>query len=126
MTGSVLIPVIAPIGTDELGQTYNVNADLVASSVAKALDAEKLILLTDVEGVLDADGKLRPQLLPDEARAAIADGSVKGGMIPKLGCCIEAAEHGVHSAHVIDGRIPHALLLEIFTDGGVGTLVRAN
>ncbi len=125
MTQNGLIPVVAPIGMDESGQTYNVNGDVVAGKIAQALGAEKLILLTDVEGVLDADGKLWPRLSADEARAAIADGSVSGGMIPKLECCIDASAHGVNSAHVIDGRISHALLLEIFTDGGVGTLVRA-
>jgi acetylglutamate kinase len=125
MTQHGLIPVIAPIGTDDEGHTYNVNADIAAGSVARALGAEKLILLTDVEGVLDLDGKLRPQLSSSDARAAIAEGSVRGGMIPKLECCTDAATHGVNSAHIIDGRIPHALLLEIFTDGGVGTLVRA-
>ena len=125
MTQNGLIPVVAPIGMDESGQTYNVNGDVVAGKIAQALGAEKLILLTDVEGVLNADGKLWPRLSADEARAAIADGSVSGGMIPKLECCIEASAHGVSSAHVIDGRISHALLLEIFTDGGVGTLVRA-
>ena len=125
MTQNGLIPVIAPIGMDESGQTYNVNGDVMAGKIAQALGAEKLILLTDVEGVLDVDGKLWPRLSADEARAAIADGSVSGGMIPKLECCIDAAAHGVNSAHVIDGRISHALLLEIFTDRGVGTLVRA-
>ncbi len=125
MTQNGLIPVIAPIGMDESGQTYNVNGDVMAGKIAQALGAEKLILLTDVEGVLDVDGKLWPRLSADEARAAIADGSVSGGMIPKLECCIDASVHGVNSAHVIDGRISHALLLEIFTDGGVGTLVRA-
>jgi acetylglutamate kinase len=125
MTQNGLIPVIAPIGTDEDGHTYNVNADVAAGSIARALNAEKLILLTDVEGVLGADGNLRGQLTTSDARAAIADDSVQGGMIPKLTCCVDAADHGVSSAHIIDGRIPHALLLEIFTDGGVGTLVRA-
>lgn len=124
MTKNGLIPVVAPVGTDDSGQTYNVNADVAAGKIAQALNAEKLMLLTDVEGVLDADGKLWPRLTAAEARAAIADRSVQGGMIPKLECCIEASTHGVRSAHVIDGRIPHALLLEIFTDGGVGTLVR--
>ncbi len=125
MTQNGLIPVVAPIGMDESGQTYNVNGDVVAGKIAQALGAEKLILLTDVEGVLDADGKLWPRLSADEARAAIADGSVSGGMIPKLECCIDAMAHGDSSAHVIYGRNSHALLLEIFTDGGVGTLVRA-
>ncbi len=125
MTQNGLIPVVAPIGTDESGQTYNVNGDVAAGKIAQALGAEKLILLTDVEGVLNADGKLWPRLSAEEARAAIADGSVSGGMVPKLQCCIDASTHGVNSAHVIDGRVSHALLLEIFTDGGVGTLVRA-
>jgi len=126
MTQNGLIPVVAPIGTDDSGQTYNVNGDMAAGRIAQALAAEKLILLTDVEGVLNADGKLWPHLSAEQARAAIADGSVSGGMIPKLECCIETSTHGVASAHVIDGRTLHALLLEIFTDGGVGTLVRAD
>jgi acetylglutamate kinase len=126
MTTNGLIPVIAPIGLDEEGQTRNINADAAASAIAEALKAEKLMLLTDVEGVLDADGKLRAALSLGEARAAIEDGSIQGGMIPKLECCIHAVGGGVRSAHVIDGRVPHAILLEIFTDGGVGTVVRAN
>ena len=125
MSKNGFIPVVAPIGTDEAGQTYNVNGDAAAGKIAQALGAEKLILLTDVEGVFDADRKLWARLSAEEARAAIAEGSVSGGMIPKLECCVEASTHGVRSAHVIDGRVPHALLLEIFTDGGVGTLVRA-
>jgi acetylglutamate kinase len=125
MTGNGFIPVVAPIGTDAEGVTHNVNADDAARAIAAALRAEKLILLTDVEGVLDADGKLRAQLGVAEAEAALRDGSIRGGMIPKLEGCISAVRSGVHSAHVIDGRVPHALLLEIFTDTGVGTLVRA-
>ncbi len=125
MTGNGLIPVVAPIGTDAEGLTYNVNADDAARAIAAALRAEKLILLTDVEGVLDADGKLRGQLCVAEAEAALRDGSIRGGMIPKLEGCVAAVKSGVQSAHVIDGRVPHALLLEIFTDTGVGTLVRA-
>jgi acetylglutamate kinase len=125
MTGNGFIPVVAPVGVDEGGQTYNVNADSAAAAIAEALRAEKLILLTDVEGVLDADGKLRQSLTVEEARAALEDGSVRGGMIPKLECCMQAVTHGVRSAHVIDGRISHAILLEIFTDVGVGTVVRA-
>lgn len=124
LTKNGLIPVIAPIGTDESGQTYNVNGDVAAGKIAEALGAEKLILLTDVEGVLDADGKLYPRLSLADARVNIADQTVRGGMIPKLECCIEAVAQGVRSAHVIDGRVSHALLLEIFTDGGVGTLVQ--
>ena len=125
MTGNGFIPVIAPIGVDAEGQTLNVNADVAAGAVAEALEAEKLILLTDVEGVLDPAGALRSRLTSSEARAAIDAGEVSGGMIPKLECCIRALR-GVRSAHIIDGRTPHAILLEIFTDGGVGTLVRAD
>ncbi len=125
MTEGGMIPVVAPIGTDTSGQTFNVNADLAAGFIARALGAEKLMLLTDVEGVLDADGKLITNLTPASARSEIESGAIRGGMIPKIDCCIQAVEHGVASTHVIDGRIPHALLLEIFTDGGVGTkLVR--
>ena len=125
MTQGGMIPVVAPIGTDGSGQTFNVNADLAAGFIARALGAEKLMLLTDVEGVLDADGKLISNLTPASARSEIESGAIRGGMIPKVDCCIQAVEHGVASTHVIDGRIPHALLLEIFTDGGVGTkLVR--
>jgi acetylglutamate kinase len=125
MTSNGIIPVIAPVGVDDEGHTFNVNADTAAGAIAEALQAEKLMLLTDVEGVLDADGKLRPRLTLEDARKAIDQGSVQGGMIPKLECCIQAVAQGVRSAHVIDGRISHAVLLEIFTDGGVGTLVRA-
>jgi acetylglutamate kinase len=121
MTRNGFIPVVAPIGTDAAGRTFNINADVAAGAIAEALCAEKLILLTDVVGVLDGSGKLIPGLTPQAARAAIASGIVKGGMIPKLECCIGAVERGVHSTHIIDGRIAHALLLEIFTDGGVGT-----
>jgi acetylglutamate kinase len=125
MTGNGFIPVIAPIGVDADGKSYNVNADDAARAIATSLRAEKLILLTDVEGVLDADGKLRGQLGVADAEAALRDGSIRGGMIPKLEGCIAAVKGGVQSAHVIDGRVPHALLLEIFTDTGVGTLVRS-
>ena len=123
MTDAGFIPVIAPIGIDADGRTYNVNADLVAGRLAEAIGAEKLILLTDVDGVLDADGKMMPRLDAQQARAAIRAGDIKGGMIPKVDCCIHAREGGVTSAHIIDGRVMHALLLEIFTDGGVGTLI---
>jgi acetylglutamate kinase len=126
MTQNGLIPVVAPIGIGPDGDTYNVNADDAAGAIAGALPAEKLILLTDVEGVLDAHGKLWPTLDVARVRELIASGVVKGGMIPKLECCVRALEQGVVSAHVIDGRVPHALLLEIFTDHGVGTkLARA-
>jgi acetylglutamate kinase len=117
------VPVIAPIGVDDAGVTHNVNADEAAGAIAGALAAEKLILLTDVEGVLDAQGKLIPQLSVEEARKQMAEGTIREGMIPKVECCLEALEQGVRSTHVIDGRVLHAVLLEIFTDGGVGTLL---
>jgi acetylglutamate kinase len=126
MTGNGLIPVIAPIGVDEEGRTHNVNADVAAGALAGALKAEKLMLLTDVEGVLDRDRKLLATLTVDEARAAIADGVVQGGMIPKLECCMQAVSQGVRFSHIVDGRVSHAILLEIFTDGGVGTRVGAS
>jgi acetylglutamate kinase len=121
MTRDGMIPVLAPIGADAAGLTFNVNADLAAGHVARALRAEKLMLLTDVEGVLDADGKLISSLTPASARREIESGAIQGGMIPKVDCCVGAVENGVGSTHIVDGRIPHALLLEIFTDGGVGT-----
>lgn len=123
VTESGFIPVIAPIGIDADGITHNVNADEAAGAIARALSAEKLILLTDVEGVRDANGQLISQLSTEEARKHIAEGTIREGMIPKVGCCIEALEGGVNSTTIVDGRILHALLLEIFTDGGVGTLM---
>jgi acetylglutamate kinase len=117
------VPVVAPIGADEAGRTYNVNADEAAGAVARALHAEKLILLTDVDGVKDAGGRLIPELSIEEARKQIAEGAIREGMIPKVECCIDAISSGVSRAHIIDGRIRHAVLLEIFTDGGVGTLL---
>jgi acetylglutamate kinase len=117
------VPVIAPIGVGEDGLTYNVNADEAAGAIAQALRAEKLILLTDVEGVLDADGRLVPELSRDRARELTASGTVRGGMIPKLECCLAAVQGGVARAHVIDGRVQHAILLEVFTDRGVGTVI---
>jgi acetylglutamate kinase len=117
------IPVIAPIGVDAAGVTHNVNADEAAGAIAAALDAEKLMLLTDVEGVKDENEKLIRQLDVQEARKRMNEGTIRGGMIPKVECCIAAVESGVSTAHIIDGRIVHALLLEIFTDGGVGTLL---
>ena len=118
-----LRPVIAPIGVDDAGVTHNVNADEAAGAVARALRAEKLILLTDVEGVKDAQGELIHQLSVSEARKHIAEGTIREGMIPKVECCIESLAEGVASTHVVDGRMRHAILLEIFTDGGVGTLI---
>ena len=123
VTDSGFIPVIAPIGIDADGVTHNVNADEASGAVARALSAAKLILLTDVEGVMDANGQLISQLSAAEARKHIAEGTIRDGMIPKVNCCIEALESGVSSTTIVDGRILHALLLEIFTDGGVGTLL---
>lgn len=117
------IPVIAPIGVGDDGISYNVNADEAAGAVARALRAEKLILLTDVEGVRDRAGTLIPQLTLAEARKLIGEGTIQGGMIPKVECCIAAVADGVSRAHIVDGRIVHAVLLEMFTDGGVGTLL---
>lgn len=117
------VPVIAPIGVDALGTTYNVNADEAAGAVAASLRAEKLILLTDVEGVKDRDGKLLRQLSTADVRKHIEEGTIQGGMIPKVECCIEALKGGVSRTHIVDGRMLHAVLLEIFTDGGVGSLI---
>lgn len=117
------IPVIAPIGVGEDGCSYNINADLVAGKIAQVLGAEKLILLTNTCGVLDRDGKLLTGLSIQEAEGLIADCTVSGGMIPKVRCAIDALQGGVRSAHIIDGRIEHAVLLELFTDRGIGTLL---
>jgi len=118
------IPVIAPVGVGEEGESLNINADLVAAAVAGELKAAKLILLTDTPGVVDSEGKLVSELTPAQAGKLIEQGVIKGGMLPKVGCCLEALEAGVERAHIIDGRVPNALLLEIFTDSGVGTVVR--
>jgi acetylglutamate kinase len=125
MMKSEIIPVIAPIGVGRGGETFNINADTVAGAVAGALNAERLILLTDVEGVLDKDKKLVPRLTVREARALIADGTISGGMIPKIQTAIDAVEAGVTAAVILDGRIPHVLLLELFTEHGAGTLITA-
>lgn len=117
------VPVVAPIGVDANGLTYNVNADEAAGAIAKALRAEKLILLTDVEGVKDASGQLLRQLTAADVRKHIEEGTIRGGMIPKVECCVDALGGGVGRTHVVDGRMLHAVLLEIFTDGGVGTLI---
>ena len=115
------IPVVAPVGVGEAGETYNINADLVAGAVAKAMGAVKLILLTDVAGVLDVDGQLVSSLNRDVSLAMMEAGTIKGGMIPKVNCCLEAVANGVGKAHILDGRALHAVLLEIFTDTGIGT-----
>lgn len=117
------IPVIAPLGIDADGMSYNVNADEAAGAIAVALGAEKLILLTDVEGVLDANGVLMSQLTAAEVAKHIDEGTIRGGMIPKVECCLQALRGNVGRAHVVDGRVLHAVLLEIFTDGGVGTVI---
>lgn len=123
---SDFIPVIAPIGVGEGGETYNINADVVAGEVAEALGAEKLILLTDVEGIRDADGRLISTLDAERAAELIRSGVIGEGMIPKVECCIEALRGGTRKTHIIDGRVKHAVLLEIFTRAGVGTeVVRA-
>jgi acetylglutamate kinase len=119
------IPVIAPIGVSEEGQTFNINADTVAGALAGALSAKRMLLLTDVAGVLDADGALIRQLNLSQARAAIASGMASGGMIPKLETAIAAVEAGVEAVVILDGRRPHAMLVELFTEHGAGTLVRA-
>ena len=115
------IPIIAPVGSGEEGESYNINADWVAAHVASALKARKLILLTDTEGVLDKEKDLLSTLKMGEVHQLITNGTIKGGMIPKVNCCITALEAGVKKSHIIDGRQPHAMLLEILTKGGVGT-----
>jgi acetylglutamate kinase len=115
------IPIIAPVGVGAMGETYNINADLVAGEVAAALGAVKLVLLTDTPGVLDRTGQLVPSVADDQVEDLIADGTIGGGMIPKVRCCARAVSGGVAKAHIIDGRVPNAVLLEIFTDSGVGT-----
>lgn len=121
---SDFIPVIAPIGVGQDGQSYNINADLVAGKIAEVLQAEKLILLTNTPGLLDADGKLLTGLNAKQVNDLIASGVIYGGMLPKIGCALDAVQAGVTSSHIIDGRVQHAVLLEMFTDEGVGTLIR--
>lgn len=120
------IPVIAPIGTDDDGNSYNVNADTVAAEVAAAVEAEKLILLTDVEGIKDKDGNVVYEATIHQINDMISDGTISGGMIPKVQGCIEAIHSGVTGVHIIDGRIPHCLLLEIFTKTGIGSLIKSD
>jgi len=119
------IPVVAPIGTGADGTTYNINADLVAGKLAEILRAEKLVVLTNTPGVLDKDGKLLTGLTPKKIDDLVAKGVISGGMLPKIGSALDAARNGVKSVHIIDGRVPHALLLEVLTDQGVGTLIRS-
>jgi len=119
------IPVIAPIGIGDDDQTYNINADVVAGKLAEILNAEKLILMTNTEGVLDNKGNLITGLTPKEIDKLVSNGTLSGGMLPKINSAIDAARSGVNSVHIIDGRVEHALLLEILTDDGVGTLIKA-
>ncbi len=126
LTGNGFIPVIAPIGSGDEGETYNINADVVAGKVAEVLKAEKLVLLTNTPGVLDKDGELLTGLTPRQIDALFADGTISGGMLPKISSALEAARGGVNAVHIVDGRIDHCLLLEIMTDHGVGTMIRSS
>ena len=117
------IPVVAPVGVGEQGEAFNINADVVAGKLAESLQAEKLIMLTNTIGVLDKNQQLLSRLTPADINALIADGTLQNGMLPKINATLQAAMHGVHNTHIIDGRVPHALLLEIFTDKGVGTMI---
>jgi len=121
---SDLVPVIAPVAFGDDGETYNVNADTFAGAIAGALGARRLLFLTDVAGVLDRDGKLIRELTVSEAKALIADGTIHGGMIPKVETCIQSLRQGVEGVVILDGRVPHAVLLELYTDHGVGTLIK--
>ena len=122
---SDLIPVIAPIGVGEGGETYNINADTAAGKIAATLQAAKLVMLTDIAGVLDGNGELISRMTPERAEELRGDGIIKGGMIPKLETCLNAVANGVGAAHILDGRLPHVLLLEAFTAAGVGTMIEA-
>jgi len=124
LVGGDFIPVIAPIGVGEDGLSYNINADVVAAAVAHSLKAEKLILLTNTPGLLDQNDNLLTGLTPKEIQRLLDDGIIYGGMIPKIRSAREAVEKGVHSVHIIDGRVQHAVLLEVFTDKGIGTLIQ--
>ena len=124
LTGGGLVPVIAPVGVDKDGQTYNINADTVAGAVAGALNATRLLMLTDVPGVLDKDKTLMPELSLSDVDRLIADGTITGGMIPKVENCVDAVKWGVKGAVILDGRVQHACLLELFTESGRGTLIR--
>jgi acetylglutamate kinase len=126
LTRGNVIPVIAPIGVGPDGKSYNINADLVAGKVAEAMNAEKLILLTNVSGLKSKDGKVLTGLTASQVNDLIADGTIHGGMLPKIRCALSAVENGVRTSHIIDGRVANACLLEIFTDEGVGTLISRN
>ena len=122
---SSIIPVVAPIGVGGDGTTYNINGDTVAGAIAAAMGAARLFMLTDIEGVLDRDGRLIGEMSAGEARRRIGDGTITGGMIPKIETCLDAVENSVEAAIILDGRLPHAILLEMFTERGVGTLIRS-
>jgi acetylglutamate kinase len=124
LENSDMIPVVAPIGVGTAGETYNINADTAAGAIAGALGATRLLMLTDIAGVLDRDGKLIAELSVEAARAMIADGTIHGGMIPKIETCLEAVEAGVEAAVILDGRRPHAILVELLSSAGAGTLIR--
>jgi acetylglutamate kinase len=123
LTGAGLVPVIAPVGLGDDGLTYNINADTAASAIAAALSAHRLLMLTDVPGVLDENRELLPELTVAQVEAGIASGMISGGMIPKVENCIAAVRGGVRGATILDGRVEHACLLELFTEGGVGTMI---
>jgi acetylglutamate kinase len=126
LTGNGFIPVIAPIGSGASGETYNINADVVAGKVAEVLKAEKLVLMTNTAGVLDRNGNLLTGLTAKKIDELFADGTISGGMLPKISSALDAAKAGVNAVHIIDGRVDHALLLEIMTDQGVGTMIRSH
>jgi acetylglutamate kinase len=125
LQAGAFIPVIAPIGVGESGETYNINADVVAGKIAEILKAEKLVLLTNTPGVLDKEGQVITDVTPMRINAMVEDGTLHGGMLPKIGSALEAAQNGVESVHIIDGRVEHALLLEILTSHGFGTMIRS-
>lgn len=123
LAASGYIPVIAPIGVGEQGEAFNINADLVAGRLAQELHAEKLVLMTNITGVMDKNGNLLTNLTPSKIDSLVADGTLSGGMLPKISSALEAAQNGVKAVHIIDGRVPNVLLLEIFTDSGIGTMI---
>lgn len=123
LIASDFIPVIAPIGVDEKGQSYNINADLVAGKIAEVTKAEKLMLLTNVPGLQNKEGQVMTGLTTKQIEELVADGTISGGMLPKIQCAVEAVQGGVHASHIVDGRVAHAVLLEIFSNTGVGTLI---
>lgn len=123
MVGAGYIPVIAPIGVGENGEAFNINADLVAGKLAEELNAEKLVMMTNISGVMDKQGQLLTNLTPQDIDRLIEDGTLYGGMLPKIASALEAARNGVKAVHIIDGRVPNVLLLEIFTDKGIGTMI---